>query len=112
MSRLTLSLFILISSSSCDRAPVDASGLPEPVQAGISNERPATNNPNLRSVASFDAKVLILSRKKYAEKPSDPLSAFSPYDIAVAWGEAGLAETRQGLKIVQVNRRYAWSFGR
>ncbi len=109
MTRIFLWGLIAICSA-CSQEPVDSSSLPEPIQSAILDSRPLSGALDLKPVASFDAKVLILSKREYENKPSDPLSAHSPYDIAVAWGEAGRKQTRKGLKIVQVNRRYAWSF--
>lgn len=62
--------------------------------------------------AHLDARVLVISRRDYSERLDDPLSRFSPIDLAVAWGGAATRAGRSDFSVRQPWRRYSWSYGR
>lgn len=62
----------------------------------------------MRRVARFDATVLILSRKNYGGLFADDFAEYSPFDLAVAWGEGAIAAVYQSVSVSQSNRFYFW----
>lgn len=58
----------------------------------------------------MEAKIIVLARREYQEQASDPLSLYSPVDLAVAWGKAGIEENRNQFQIRQPFRRYSWTY--
>lgn len=65
----------------------------------------------IRKVATFDADVLVLSRKSYGGLFGDDFSDYSPLDLAVAWGEGARADVHSRVKISQSGRFYYWRAG-
>ena len=107
-----MSRFIVILSgfllSGCS-SPWDGP-LPQPYQSEEANAASTDLGRGMSRVASFDAQVLVLSRRDYVEQESDPLSRLSPVDFAVAWGDAARLEVRDGFRVQQPWRRYSWRY--
>lgn len=97
-------LFAALLLSACAGEPHDAV-LPEPQQTNIMGSFQADG---MKRVARFDATVLVLSRKSYTGIFGDELAEFSPFDLAVAWGEGALADVYGALSIRQSNRFFFW----
>ena len=90
--------------SACTGEPHDAV-LPEPQQTNIMGSFQADG---MKRVARFEATVLVLSRKSYTGVFGDEMAEFSPFDLAVAWGEGALADVYGALSISQSNRFFYW----
>jgi len=88
------------------------SPLPSPWQRDIEQGNPLreTDAKGLSRVARMEAKVIVLGRREYIEQASDPLSFYSPVDLAVAWGKAGIEDNRKQFQIRQPFRRYSWRY--
>lgn len=108
MKRFALLAFALFSACS---NPWD-SPLPSPWQRDIEQGNPLreSDGKGLSRVAKMEAKVIVLGRREYIEQASDPLSFYSPVDLAVAWGKAGIEENRKQFQIRQPFRRYSWTY--
>ncbi|SMQ73648.1 hypothetical protein SAMN06297468_2267 [Altererythrobacter xiamenensis] len=90
--------------NACTGEPHDAV-LPEPQQTNIMGSFQADG---MKRVARFDATVLVLSRKSYTGIFGDEMAEYSPFDLAVAWGEGALADVYGALSISQSNRFFYW----
>ena len=90
--------------SACTGEPHDAV-LPEPQQTNIMGSFQADG---MKRVARFEATVLVLSRKSYTGIFGDEMAEYSPFDLAVAWGEGALADVYGALSISQSNRFFYW----
>ena len=64
---------------------------------------------DLRQVAKFDAQVLVLSRQGYRGFINDDLSKYSPFDLAVAWGDASRKDVYSQVHVHQRQRYYMWN---
>lgn len=85
--------------------------LPDPHQVEIGEgSAESIEQGGLIRVARFDAEVLVLSRREYETRADDPLSAYSPVDLAVAWGDAARLGVRSQFRIQQPWRRYSWRY--
>ena len=85
--------------------------LPDPHQVEIEEgSAESIEQGGLIRVARFDAEVLVLSRREYETRMDDPLSAYSPVDLAVAWGDAARLGVRSQFRIQQPWRRYSWRY--
>lgn len=86
--------------------------MPDPYQNDIeaSDSQSDFDYRGISRVAWFEARVLVLARKEYPQRDSDPLSRVSPIDLGVAWGEAGKASLREHIKFYQPFRRLAWRY--
>jgi len=100
-----LSGFLLVGCSSPWDGP-----LPQPYQSDEVIAGFTDAGRGMSRVASFDAQVLVLSRRDYVKQESDPLSRLSPVDFAVAWGDAARIDVRDGFRIQQPWRRYSWRY--
>lgn len=79
--------------------------LPDPVQT---DRAPWQVAAGMTGLATFAARVLVLSRRDYPVSPADVLSAVSPVDLAVAWGLAAHSDVRAAVELTQSDRRYNW----
>lgn len=102
------SLSMLMLLSAC--APSYDEVLPTPVQGPVLDEGDALDSSGrIRRIATFRSTTLVLRRERYGPDPlRDPLSEFSPVDMVMAWGRAGLRTGRDGVRIAQGRRRYGW----
>ena len=84
--------------------------LPAPVQGPVLSAGPGLDREGrITRVATFRARVLVLRTESYRRDVArDPMSEFSPVDLAVAWGRAGLRSVRKGVSVSQGRRRYGW----
>jgi len=94
--------------ASCTSEPRDAF-VGAPRQSGVSAV--SSDVRGIRKVATFDADVLVLSRRNYYGWAGDDFAAYSPTDIAVAWGEGARSEVHSRIKISQSGRFYFWRAG-
>jgi hypothetical protein len=104
-------LFLVAIATLAGCSPSHDAVLPDPVQGSIVEGPVLDASGRISRIADFRAKVLVLKRKDYSPKPADPLSAFSPVDMVMAWGRAGLKQSRDGVSIAQGGRRYGWTAG-
>lgn len=95
-------------AASCSEPPRDAH-VGEPRQY-ILNEI-STDSRGIRKVATFDAQVLVLSRRSYGGLIGDRFADYAPLDIAVAWGEGARADVHSRVSISQSGRFYYWRAG-
>lgn len=80
-----------------------------PVQMDLSRPdqfREVINGVELTAVAEFEIEALILSKQRYS---SDAMSAFSPFDLALGWGEMSVPDLVDEVRISQSGRFYWWS---
>ena len=103
--RTILARVLLTFASACSPSMVHEREIPEPVQASRS---PWPVAAGMLGLATFSAKVLVLSRQDYPVTRADTLSAVSPVDLAVAWGPAADVQSRKAVQIRQTGRRYEW----
>ncbi|MBS7668256.1 hypothetical protein [Croceicoccus gelatinilyticus] len=104
-------LFLLaapLALAACSEEPRDAQ-VSAPRQ-GMMDGMPADAR-GLRKVATFDADVLVLSRRNYGGLFGDTFSDYSPVDLAVAWSEGARAEVHSQISIRQSGRFYYWRAG-
>jgi|GEM_PF-2744728 len=80
--------------------------LAAPLQSDIPAYAP--DGRGLRKVATFEAQVLVLSRKDYDLFLKDALSEYAPIDLAVAWGEAARLDVRKKVRVWQRDRYSFW----
>ncbi|RGP40169.1 hypothetical protein BPTFM16_00447 [Altererythrobacter insulae] len=99
-----LALWAALSLTACDGPGFDGY-LEPPRQANLPNV-PLGND--LRQVASFEAEVLLLSRKGYSGLISDDMGKYSPVDFAVAWGNAARKDVYEEVRVRQSRRFYYW----
>lgn len=98
-----------LALAACSSEPTDAV-ITIPEQGPLLEvPAPVGGGGRVKALATFSSQAVVLSRRNYAKHPdSDPLSEFSPTDLAVAWGLAGRAAARRGIKVTQWSRRYVW----
>lgn len=109
-TRCMLPAIALAMTAGC--SPAYDAVLPDPVQGPVLQDGPPLDPSGaIRRIATFRAKVLVLKRRDYPPKDSDPLSRFSEVDMVMAWGRAGLKASRDGVAIAQGGRRYGWVAG-
>ena len=108
MSRFIIIILSGVLLAGCS-SPWDGP-LPEPYQFEEANAASTDMGRGMSRVASFDAQVLVLSRRDYVEQESDPLSRLSPVDFAVAWGDSARLDVRDRFRVQQPWRRYSWRY--
>jgi len=101
-------LGLSLALSACSPEPRDAQ-VPAPRQYELSSI--STDARGIRKVATFDAEVLVLSRKTYRGWAGDDFAEYSPVDLAVAWGEGARADVHGRISISQSGRFYWWRAG-
>lgn len=92
-----LGLALAIALAGCLSRPEPE--LPEPVQV---DHAPAPVADGMMGLATFSGRVLVLSRRDYPLTRADPLSAVSPTDLAVAWGQEAKSDVRDVVELHQV----------
>ena len=98
-------LLLLPLTAACGGPDVDPY-LGAPRQSNIPAYAP--DDKGLKKVATFEAEVLILSRKDYDLFLKDSLSEYAPIDLAVAWGEAARQDVRKQVRVWQRDRYFFW----
>lgn len=113
--RLLLGLAALLLVAGCSRPEaawpdgvVVAPGSPAQSPTSVRGW-PYVEQSRITPVADYEITARVLSVKYY--KPgSDPLSAFSPMDFALGWGEMSRSEVIKGLSIHQGTRFYSYQW--